>query len=518
MEEVGELSQEMLPTRRTLRQPKGRNRAKGRQATPPPPGLPPKRAVKVSKCGPEKVQSCTDPWQTSDEADNIADSNTDEMRNVPVTKQSSTEEKQSSRTDPVSEGAVSAEDSDELTLKELSEQLKKRQQEGKKRLSGLEGCEKANELKNNNEDTGETTGREEEAAGSVNKQAAVKPQAKTVSLQLISKAIRDFMPAKRDQKTATGRMSARRIEDTEEEETTCDESSGKYDSEGCDPDALYCICRQKHNKRFMICCDRCQEWFHGDCVGITEKRGRMMEKNGEDYVCPNCSPCASPAPPQTQPTNSALLPSTSPSEEKHGEDKSIKGKIRKASGFGQKRKMKIIEAVKCLESSLPKCIGPGCSNDALQDSVYCGHQCILQHAAQAMRSLTDAKQPKPAVKAQAKCLPGTLSQNRATESPLEGHTEDEEAGDMQAVQLQSDHNHEGVRAQQTAFDSSVFYKPSMYHFTDPNSTLNPAPSTPSQLLRHTCPLYYLFKIGMQFLECVSNFDKTNQACLFSKFL
>ena len=41
--------------------------------------------------------------------------------------------------------------------------------------------------------------------------------------------------------------------------------------------------------RFMICCDRCEEWFHGDCVGITEARGRLMERNGEDYICPNCT-------------------------------------------------------------------------------------------------------------------------------------------------------------------------------------------------------------------------------------
>lgn len=37
-------------------------------------------------------------------------------------------------------------------------------------------------------------------------------------------------------------------DDDEEEE----ESSGKSDNEGYDPNALYCICRQKHNKRFDL--------------------------------------------------------------------------------------------------------------------------------------------------------------------------------------------------------------------------------------------------------------------------
>lgn len=40
--------------------------------------------------------------------------------------------------------------------------------------------------------------------------------------------------------------------------------------------------------RFMICCDHCEEWFHGMCVGITMAQGRQMEKNGQEYVCPKC--------------------------------------------------------------------------------------------------------------------------------------------------------------------------------------------------------------------------------------
>lgn len=39
----------------------------------------------------------------------------------------------------------------------------------------------------------------------------------------------------------------------------------------------------------MICCDSCQEWFHGDCVGISETQGRKMEKKGQEYICPPCT-------------------------------------------------------------------------------------------------------------------------------------------------------------------------------------------------------------------------------------
>ncbi|PFX20841.1 death-inducer obliterator 1-like [Stylophora pistillata] len=60
-----------------------------------------------------------------------------------------------------------------------------------------------------------------------------------------------------------------------------------YDPE-YDPDRLWCVCRKPHGNRFMICCDHCEEWFHGICVGITMTQGRQMEKDGQDYVCPKC--------------------------------------------------------------------------------------------------------------------------------------------------------------------------------------------------------------------------------------
>ena len=38
----------------------------------------------------------------------------------------------------------------------------------------------------------------------------------------------------------------------------------------------------------MICCDHCEEWFHGDCIGISVGQGKRMEREGKEYVCPNC--------------------------------------------------------------------------------------------------------------------------------------------------------------------------------------------------------------------------------------
>lgn len=34
----------------------------------------------------------------------------------------------------------------------------------------------------------------------------------------------------------------------------------------------------------MICCDVCNEWFHGTCVGISRKQAVEIKK----YSCPSC--------------------------------------------------------------------------------------------------------------------------------------------------------------------------------------------------------------------------------------
>lgn len=47
---------------------------------------------------------------------------------------------------------------------------------------------------------------------------------------------------------------------------------------------LYCICRSSDASRFMIGCDYCEEWYHGDCIDITEEESRFIRK----FFCPKC--------------------------------------------------------------------------------------------------------------------------------------------------------------------------------------------------------------------------------------
>jgi COMPASS component SPP1 len=37
--------------------------------------------------------------------------------------------------------------------------------------------------------------------------------------------------------------------------------------------------------RFMVCCDGCDNWFHGECVNITEEEAELLP----EYYCYFCS-------------------------------------------------------------------------------------------------------------------------------------------------------------------------------------------------------------------------------------
>ncbi len=54
---------------------------------------------------------------------------------------------------------------------------------------------------------------------------------------------------------------------------------------------LYCLCRQPYNdKRPMLACDHCSEWFHYDCVGLLPP-GEDDDDDAvapKDFRCPAC--------------------------------------------------------------------------------------------------------------------------------------------------------------------------------------------------------------------------------------
>ncbi|KAI0105644.1 hypothetical protein GGR51DRAFT_548908 [Nemania sp. FL0031] len=63
-----------------------------------------------------------------------------------------------------------------------------------------------------------------------------------------------------------------------------DENDGSSDDET--DNGPYCLCRGPDDHRWMISCDVCEDWFHGECVDLDKEVG---EKLVERFVCPNCT-------------------------------------------------------------------------------------------------------------------------------------------------------------------------------------------------------------------------------------
>lgn len=63
------------------------------------------------------------------------------------------------------------------------------------------------------------------------------------------------------------------------------DGNGNGDSSESD-NGPYCLCRGPDDHRFMIACDRCEDWFHGECIGMDKHTGENLVQK---YICPNCT-------------------------------------------------------------------------------------------------------------------------------------------------------------------------------------------------------------------------------------
>nr|XP_056712256.1 PHD finger protein 3 [Euleptes europaea] len=48
------------------------------------------------------------------------------------------------------------------------------------------------------------------------------------------------------------------------------------------------FCKKPHGNRFMVGCGRCDDWFHGDCVGLSLAQAQQMGEEDKEYVCVKC--------------------------------------------------------------------------------------------------------------------------------------------------------------------------------------------------------------------------------------
>ncbi|NXJ07900.1 PHF3 protein, partial [Odontophorus gujanensis] len=79
------------------------------------------------------------------------------------------------------------------------------------------------------------------------------------------------------------------------------------------------FCKKPHGNRFMVGCGRCDDWFHGDCVGLSLSQAQQMGEEDKEYVCVKC--CA-----EEDKKSECLdqsVPDTQVKTESHKEEKTI---------------------------------------------------------------------------------------------------------------------------------------------------------------------------------------------------
>ena len=43
-----------------------------------------------------------------------------------------------------------------------------------------------------------------------------------------------------------------------------------------------------HSPRNYVCCDDCNDWFHYECVSLSEDQINQFKEVGSKYQCPKC--------------------------------------------------------------------------------------------------------------------------------------------------------------------------------------------------------------------------------------
>lgn len=69
--------------------------------------------------------------------------------------------------------------------------------------------------------------------------------------------------------------------------------------------------------RFMVGCGRCDDWFHGDCIGLDLAKVQQMEKDDQEFVCLKC--CAD----EAGKGNTENSDNNSASDQKQGPESSV---------------------------------------------------------------------------------------------------------------------------------------------------------------------------------------------------
>ncbi|TLD22297.1 hypothetical protein PspLS_08130 [Pyricularia sp. CBS 133598] len=87
-------------------------------------------------------------------------------------------------------------------------------------------------------------------------------------------------------KTPAGGKPAAAGNGAEEEENENNEDAGSDSDDDESDHGPYCLCRGPDDHRWMISCEACEDWFHGECVDVSKDVGETLIQS---YICPRCT-------------------------------------------------------------------------------------------------------------------------------------------------------------------------------------------------------------------------------------
>lgn len=96
-------------------------------------------------------------------------------------------------------------------------------------------------------------------------------------------------PPKKKGTAATVKKAPKRPKSTLPRKPKKPKSAGAADDGSADDDSdngPYCLCRGPDDHRWMICCEGCDDWFHGECINLSKEVGENLI---EKFICPRCT-------------------------------------------------------------------------------------------------------------------------------------------------------------------------------------------------------------------------------------
>ena len=72
-------------------------------------------------------------------------------------------------------------------------------------------------------------------------------------------------------RTHSAEETAGEIDDMEDEDDIVITEWGTTENAENEELDMFFLCRQPEDDRFLVCCDLCEEWFHGDCIDLSDE-------------------------------------------------------------------------------------------------------------------------------------------------------------------------------------------------------------------------------------------------------